>query len=266
MKNFIRIAVVFLVLGMLSACGDGNGDNGDYVTIMYGTTIGSADSTDPLVLLNANTGAYIRTVGPTGYYVNGLAYDKTTGKLFATTSATDFDIPPRLIEINTATGEGTPIGEGFGLLEGGESIVCLTVNASGQLYGWREPEADSLVTINKVTGEAAQVGSAELVTQALGLDFNAQGDLILVNGDGQIYEIDPTTGAASLPIGDIGVMAHHGKFHPTTGLYWGIDTNSKGNIDNPDRKILEVDIPASIIEYTLSPRVDYLHTIAFVPR
>jgi len=255
MKNFIRIAVVFLTLGMLSACGGGNDDD---VTFMYGTTIGPADSTDPLVLLNANTGAYIRTVGPTGYYVSGLAYDKTTGKLFATTSATDPNFPAGLIEINTVTGAGAEIGE-----TGLAAAATLTVDSAGQLYTW-SPGNRGLATINKVSGVATLVGSSGLEsTWALGLDFNALGDLVLVNGDGQIYEIDPGTSAASL-IGNIDVMAHHGKFHPITGLYWGIDATLEEDI--PDRRLLVVDIPESTIVDTLSPRVDYLHTIAFVPR
>lgn len=260
MKNVIWIALVCLALGMLSACGDGNDNDVTFVqqTTLYGTTLGPSESSDPLVLLNPNTGAYIRTVGPTGYFVSGLVYDKTTGKLFATTSAIDPVFPAGLIEINTVTGEGTEIG-----LTGLTAAATLTVDSAGQLYTW-SPQERGLATIDKLTGVAMLVGNSGLDnTQALGLDFNALGNLVLVNGDGQIYEIDTITSASS-QIGGITEIAHHGKFHPTTGLYWGIDATLEGDI--PDRNLLVVDISASTILETHSPGVDYLHTIAFVSR
>ncbi|MDD2319185.1 MAG: hypothetical protein PHO83_03945 [Geobacteraceae bacterium] len=261
MKMIIRLVLVLFAFGLLTACGDD--DNLTYVrqVTMYGTTLGHTDlGTSDLVLLNSRTGEYIRTIGDTGYYVNGLAYDTTTGTLFATTSANDPIFPAGLIEIDTATGAGTPIGTGLGVPEG-DAIVCLAVNAAGQLYGWWEAGEDDLVTVDKVTGLAsAAIGDSGLSTGSQGMDFDANGILYLVNSGGEVYTIDTATGASTL-VGDIGVTAHHGKFHPL-GDYVGIDQTGTGD---PTRNLIAADLESFEILDT-APTLDYLHTIAFVSR
>lgn len=262
MKNLIRILLVLLSVGMLSACG--GGDNEPVVVrqlTIYGTTIGFTDpvtlvdTTSDLVLLDPDTGDFLSTIGDTGFFVSGLAYDKTTGKLFATTSANDPAFPAWLIEINPVTGAGTPIGAGTGLT----AAATLTVDSSGQLYTWSEPDDDDLAIIDKVTGVARLVGDSGLTTQTLGLDFDARGILYLVNFDGEVFTINPINGAATF-VGTIGETAHHGKFHPVTGDYVGID------VADPTiaaRNLVVADF-ASFTVLDRVPTADFLHTIAFV--
>lgn len=256
MKRLICWALLVVALGMLAACGDDDNQTLVRQRVLYGTTVGT-DLLGPsnLVMLNPTTGAFIRTVGSTGFNVNGLAFDQTTGKLFATTGANDPVFPSGLIEINTATGAGTPIGTGHGLLE---TVVSLTVDSAGQLYGWQEPSVDGLATIDKVTGVGTLVGDPGLNTATLGLDFDASGTLWLVNGGGPTFTIDPLTGV-STPFGDILVNAHHGKFHPTTGLFWGLDL-ADGTVAT--RNINIVDLSTSTVLDTV-PTLDYLHAISF---
>lgn len=264
MKNVIRMFLVLLAVGMLSACGDD--DPPVKQLTVFGTTVGFTDSgtlvetTSNLVLLDRDTGALASTVGDVGFYVSGLAYDYTTGKLFATTSANDPVFPAGLIEINTTTGAGTPVGMGLGVPVG-DAIAALAVNAAGQLFGWWEPGVDSLVTIDKVTGIATQVGASGLDTGTLGLDFDAGGTLYLVNFDGAVFTIDPATGA-STSIGTIGVTAHHGKFHPVTGDFVGIDVAGSDPLA-PARNLIVADISSLSVLDTI-PTADLLHTIAFV--
>jgi hypothetical protein len=262
MKNLIRILLVLLSFGMLSACGGDDEPVVRHLTI-YGTTVGFTDpvtlveTTSDLVLLDPDTGAFFSTIGDVGFYVTGLAYDQATGKLFATTSANDPVFPAGLIEINPVTGAGTPIGTGTGLA----ASATLAVNSAGQLYTWSEPDDDDLAIINKVTGFAAVVGDSGLATGTLGLDFDAKGTLYLVNFDGEVFTINPTTGAAT-SVGTIGVTAHHGKFHPVTGDYVGID------IADPAvaaRNLIVADLTTFTVVDTV-PTADLLHTIEFVYR
>ena len=81
--------------------------------ILLGTT-GACNNSGPntpcttkstLVQLNPRTGALIRTIGPVGFTVNGLAWDRTSGKLYATTPPGD-QVFHGLITINPFTGAG----------------------------------------------------------------------------------------------------------------------------------------------------------------
>jgi len=257
MRKLIRWTLLVVALGMLAACGDDNDQTLIRQRVLFGTTLGT-DTLGPsnLVMLNPNTGAFIRTVGSVGYYVNGLEYDQTTGKLYGTTSTNDPLFPEGLIEINVLTGAGTPIGTGLGLI-----AASLTSDSTGQLYGWWEPSEDSLVTIDKVTGVATLVGTSGLDTATFGLDFDAGDTLWLVNDDGSTYTIDTVTGAATA-FGDIGVTAHHGKFHPTTGLYWGIDLAGEAVAT---RNFIIADLITSTVIDAV-PTADYLHAISFGSR
>lgn len=256
MKNVIRMALVVLAFGLLSACGDD--DPPVKQVTVYGATVGStATGTSSLVVLNRDTGALASTVGDTGFYVVGLAYDYTTGKLFATTSTNDPVFPAGLIEINMTTGAGTPIGTGTGLT----APATLAINSAGQLYTWSEPSDDDLAVIDKVTGIATIVGDSALSTGTLGLDFDANGILYLVDGGGATYTIDPLTGAAT-SVGDLGVTAHHGKFHPVTGDFVGIDVAGSDPLA-PARNLIVADLSTFTVLDTV-PTADLLHTIAFV--
>lgn len=260
MRRLVRWALLLVTAGILAACGDDDNQTLIRQRVLFGTTLGSTLlGPSDLVVLNPNTGAYIRTVGSTGYNVNGLAYDQTTGKLYATTTASDPVFPSGLIEINTTTGAGTPIGTGHGLAA---TAVSLTVDSTGQLYAWQEPGVDSLVTIDKVTGLGALVGDSGLSTSELGLAFDGNDILWLVDSGGDAYTINTLTGAPTL-IGTLPVArAHHGTFHPATGLYWGIDETDDSAAGAPTRNLYVIDMGTGTLVDTL-PTVDYLHTIAF---
>ena len=125
--------------------------------------------------------------------------------------------------------------------------------------------------LNVSEGESESEGAESIGSRLQGLDFDATDTLYLVqdfdwNGDGQsVYTIDTTTGAATavgalpgLPNG----YAHHGKFHPVTNLYYGID--AAGGRVAPPRNLLVIDIETLSVFNTI-PTVDNLHTLVFLP-
>ncbi|MGZ4865944.1 MAG: hypothetical protein ACXV7C_01890, partial [Candidatus Angelobacter sp.] len=84
-----------VLLGTLGAC-----DN-----LVQG---GPCIHTSTLVEIDPRTGALVRTIGPVGYTVNGLAWDMTSDKLYATTAVGDTSFHG-LITIDPNTGQGTPV-------------------------------------------------------------------------------------------------------------------------------------------------------------
>ncbi len=147
--------------------------------------------------------------------MNGLEWDHTTGKLYATTSGNDANFPSGLLELNVSTGAGTPIGTGFG-----RNVMNPTVNAAGAMYAWTE-SGDDLVTVGKVAGTVAVVGDSALSTWEHGVAFDGQCNHFIVNGSsGDIHTLDAATGVPTAA-GTLTMRAHHGDFHPETGMYWG---------------------------------------------
>lgn len=211
-------------------------------------TIGRGGTLSTLVELDPATGAVSRTIGPVGYAVNGLEYDATTGKLYATTSHKDPSFPVGLIEVDMATGAGTPIGSMPPL---DDAIVTLTSDASGQLYGWIEPYEDDLAKIDKKTGDAVKVGESGLGTGGHGLAFDNHDRLFLVQY--MIEKIDPVSGR-SASVGSVDVDAHHGDFGPSN-LYWGLE---QGGL-----YLHVIDIDAQKVVNTLPTAAD-LHTLTWV--
>ena len=219
--------------------------------IMY-DTVGRGSGASTLVKLDPDTGALIQTIGSVGYTVNGLEW--ANGKLYASTSANDANFPSGLLEINTLTGQGTPIGTDFNAPD--LAVVSITSNSSGQLYGWVEPGVDSLAIIDPVTGLATLLGDSDLSTWTLGLAFDANDNLFLVNGDGEVYSIDPANSAATY-LYDLTTMAHHGDFNPLNGRYYGINEETGISLIVADLGLSSGNVVATL------PTVDNLHTITF---
>ena len=204
--------------------------------ILYGTIKRGGDLST-LVRVDPDTGA-ITEIGPIGYSVNGLEYDYTTDTLFATTSQNDPDYPVGLIRVDTSSGTGAPVAA---MPPIDDTIVALTSDSGGNLYGWIESGEDDLATINKVTGATARVGESRLSTSRHGLAFDRANRLLLVNGGGEVFQIDPASGG-STSLGTLST-AHHGDFGPEN-LYWGVSNNADSILVlDLDAMTLERDIP-----------------------
>ncbi len=255
MKSF-KFLLAVLLLAALAGVSDARADS-----ILYGT-IGFGWTGSTLVQISPSTGALIRTIGPVGYLVNGLTFDPLTGRLYGSTSYRDLNYNG-LIEIDLSTGAGTPVGLNYWGAPAAQAIIDIDINADRQMYGWAElldnGAQDDLVSIDRLTGIGTWVGDSGIGTATLGLAFDANNVLWLVNHDGNYYTIDTGTGVATY-VGNIGRLAHHGDFDPATGIYYGISTY---NWDNPRFLVLADLTGEGFIEEIET--VDNLHTLAFAP-
>ncbi len=115
-----------------------------------------------------------------------------------------------LVRVNTTTGAATAIGS-WGI--GSKFITSLAFAPNGVLYGTdNEGTSTSLYKISLTTGVATPVGSVG--DYVFGLDFLPDGRLIGAAGD--IFVIDPTTGAKGSTL-----LPYSGVF--ATSLDYGAD-------------------------------------------
>lgn len=227
------------------------------LVFMYGTTVAGGGGASDLVLINPADGSLVRTIGSVGYAVNGLEWNWADGKLYGSTSWNDPNFRSGLIEIDPVTGAGSPIGSGFGV-EG--TVVCITSDSLGRLFGWIEPAFDDLALIDTSTGLATRVGESGLDTGRLGLAFDGSDNLFLVNYDGSVYSLDPTTGSSTDLNYDL-VTAHHGDFNPSDGYYYGIAES-----DSNSRTLVVADLTLTSGQVIRTPTsIDNLHAVTFAP-
>ncbi len=258
---------LMIVVFILCSCMDGDKtytesytentpEEEDINAVIYGVTVGTNALGSSILVSLDKDGDLVEEIGPVGYYVNGLEYDKENDTLYGTTGNTDPSFKNGLIEINTNTGEGTPIGTGAGRL-----VNNPTVNSEGEMFAWTE-NGDDLVRVNAAAGTVTVVGNSGLGTAEHGLDFDNDDNLIFVNYNGNIYRMNTATGAPTY-LTSIGVMAHHGDFDPETGLYYGIDEtwSTMGYTSGP-RNLLVVDVENGTIVDTLET-IDDLHAVTF---
>lgn len=272
-------------------------------SVLFGTTgacknIGQfspCTETSDLVLLDPRTGNLIKRIGPVGYTVNGLAWDRRSLRLYASTSVGDVKFHG-LITINPFTGKGTPVNPtvvnfGLPLGPGGppgpacpaatplcrrSPISAINIDASGHMVGWYNEfgpagTTDTYVRIDQRSGIATEFGDTGIDTNRNGLsfgDFNLLWNIDSPKADpaGVItqtaYLLNPFDGKALLtkPLSPP-TNAALGDFLPWTNYYYGL------NFDTPDAVstfIVVVDPMAGTVT-PLGQTVDNLHTIAFLP-
>lgn len=225
---FFRTIATFLALLATSAFAQ---------VTLYGTVNASGNST--LVRLDPATGALLQTIGPVGYIINGLAVDPTTGTLYGSTSSQSESCSnclSRIVTINTSTGAGTVVGP-----TGQSQVATITFTPSGAMYGWADQvttpsgEDDDLVSINKATGAATWVADSGVSTGSQSFAINAAGVAYLLQNE-TTYTINLVTGlpttAGNFTLPQVSDEFHHGTFHPSTGLMYGIDQIGSSNPRN----------------------------------
>jgi hypothetical protein len=231
-----------------------------------------------LVQIDPDTGALVRVIGPVGYSVNGLAWDMTTDKLYATTAVGDVSFHG-LITIDPNTGQGTPVNPaifnyGLDVTPGtlGSPVHSITIDSNGNAVGWYDEfgtgVTDTFVTFNKTTGVATEFDNTGLNTGQNGVAF-ARHDLLwnidspkVVNNvvTQTAYLLDPTNGH---PLDERDVSpptpAALGDFNPVGNQYYGL----RFTVFNPTTFLVVVDLKKGTVT-TLAQTVDDLHVIAFV--
>ncbi len=242
---------------------------------------GPCTQTSTLVQVDPSNGALVRVIGPVGFSVNGLAWDATTDKLYATTAVGDVSFHG-LITIDPNTGQGTPVNASivnFGLevTPGtlGSPVHSVTIDSNGNMVAWYDefpPPAgvtDTFVTFNKTTGVATEFDNTGINTGQNGVAF-AKHDL-LWNIDspklvGSVitqtaYMLNPANGTV-LDSRDISppTPAALGDFDPVGNKYYGLNFQAFGN---GNTSLVLVDLKKGTVT-TLGQTVNDLHVIAFV--
>jgi hypothetical protein len=246
---------------------------------------GPCTQTSTLVQIDPQTGALIKTIGPVGYTVNGLAWDCTdgnckSGTLYATTAVGDTHFHG-LITIDPNTGAGTPVNASvlnYGLdIDPGSSgspIHSITVDTFGSIAGWYDEfgpgVTDTYVRIDKTTGIATEFTNTGINTSQNGLSFSDLNALWNIDAPKFVggvliqtaYLLNPLNGTAlsskqlSPP-----TNAAIGDFNPIDNHYYGLNFDT--SIPSSPTYIVVINIRKGTVT-TLGQTVDNLHTLAFM--
>jgi hypothetical protein len=254
--------------------------------VLFGTTGacnnvfpgGPCTQTSQLVQIDADTGALIKVIGPVGFTVNGLTWDRKAQILYASTAIGDV-VFHGLITINPLTGRGKPINpavHNFGLAGADSPIHSISIDGHGRMVGWYDEfpagvVTDTFVKIDKRTGIATEFPDTGIDTSANGLSFDEVNYLWNIdaprgNGPGnpltqKAYLMDPVTGK---PFQFVSVnpptMAALGDFNPTNNSYYGLSFTAFD--PTAPTSIVVVD-PRTGTATTLATTVSGLHTLTF---
>ena|SRR5215471_2057601 len=251
-------------------------------------TIGDCNNVHPggpctqnstLVLLDPKTGALIRTIGPVGFTVNGLAWDKTTKTLFATTAigcGVAGSVCPfhGLITI-APNGRGTPVNPNainFGIEGGSVGVRALAIDVFGHMvasYPIPPPPStevdDTYVRINPKTGIATEFPNTGINTARNGISFGEFNLLWNVDDlNHTAFLLNPFTGKSlfAQPVNPP-TMAALGDFNPVDNLYYGLQFTA---FDSTGTTVINViDVPNGTVIRSM-PTVNFLHVIAWVDK
>jgi hypothetical protein len=254
--------------------------------VLFGTTGacnnafpgGPCTQTSQLVQLDPDTGAVIKVIGPVGFTVNGLAWDRRTQTLYASTAIGDVTFHG-LITISPLTGKGRPVNatvHNFGLAGADSPVHSISLDGHGRMVGWYDEfpvgqVTDTFVKIDKKTGVATEFPDTGIDTAANGLSFDEVNYLWNVdaprsNGAGnpltqKAYLMDPFTGKPFQSVNlNPPTMAALGDFNPTNNLYYGLSFTPFD--PTAPTNIVVVD-PRTGAVTTLASTVSNLHTLTF---
>jgi hypothetical protein len=141
---------------------------------------------------------------------NGMAWDQSTHTMFAIAIGGRTPVST-LVKVDTATAQTTLVGtiSGVGDPNNGTAIIDIAIDPNGLMYGI-DIVTDTLVAIDKTTGEASTIGSIGFdANSPEGLDFDdTTGTLYFAGfdaslGEAIMYTINTDTGLAT-PISPIG--------------------------------------------------------------
>jgi hypothetical protein len=266
-RNPLNRTRKFLVVLLASACGLlALAGSASAQQLLYAAD-GAGGASANLYILNPATGAVVKSVGPIGFPVTGLALDPTTGTLYGAVGGRRS--PPAdphrgfLIKIDRTTGAGTVIGD---MRPDLEAAADITFTPDGTLFGWLEPTTDSLVLIDKATGAATIIGDSGLSTGGSGIASNAAGVLFFAGetDDGPLRTVDRNTGTTSAgpTLNGTSDREISALAFDAAGTLYG----SRIPGDRPDFATDLITINTGTGAVTpLGPSVDRLDAIVFVP-
>jgi len=168
---------------------------------LYGTTGGGSSS---ILTIDPTTGTVLSSVGHPFGALNGLEFD-SGGTLLGVYIPFPGN-PSDLAIVDPTTGMLTAIGptgvSNIGGLAFDSTFTTLYGISSG---GGAVPP--TLYSVSTITGAATPIATVALSAEASSLEFTADGRLITAGADGNLYEIDPGSGATTY----IGPLVNAGK-------------------------------------------------------
>ena len=200
----------------------------------------SAAPNEEPVLLGVNSGsggqflasidvatADLTNLGGTGLIIDGIAWGD--GVLYATDNTNN-----RLVTLDPDTGALDTVIGSYGDSSTFEAMAYRS--SDGSLFGI-DLSLNNLVLIDTTSGAYSVIGALGTTANFAGLSFALDGTLYsIAHSGGDLYTIDPVTGAASLVatgsgggIGPLGLAAH-----PTTGVLYSatfVGSNSDGLLE-----------------------------------
>jgi len=149
--------------------------------------------------LDPDTGAILTTVAvslerPTSL-LTALVVD-ANGAVLAAVSVNEFALfPSDLWRLDPATGVLTRLGPtGFNAILG--LAFAPDFRTLYAITGFQLPPI--LLTLDPATGRATPIAATDLSTQAESMALTADGRLVVAGSDGNLYQLDPVTGASTL--------------------------------------------------------------------
>lgn len=199
---------------------------GDFISDSYDLLYALNNTTDEFITIDTTTGTPA-TIGSLGEPVgggtwSGLAWDQTTGTLYASSAAAT---GATLYTINMSTGAPTVIGSVTGLTV----LIDIAVHpTTGVLYGI-DTATDNLYTIDKATAAPTLVGALNFpATFAQGMDFDDNSGVLYwaayqgaAAGPGSLRIIDLATGNST----DLGTIGDGATIRELDGFAW-VDTST----------------------------------------
>lgn len=240
-------------------------------------TITRGSSTKTSSLYFTDSRGTTSLVGDTGHALIAIKVDPTDGKLYAATRQEDASgrCDNCLVTLDRSTGAATVVG----VLEHDENpdtndgpVPSLAFTSDGALFGFTERNDDA-VSIDKATGRVTVLGESNLNSWGHGMWTDTQDTLWFLNGNGDVYTIDPRTGVPTL-IHEPGVLRRsfesdpiaddfplRGDRNPLTGIYWGMPPKE----DGVPFGLYRVEINAGVARYVDAPFeiVADAHNLAF---
>eukprot|EP00523_Entomoneis_sp_CCMP467_P023211 CAMPEP_0168830468 /NCGR_PEP_ID=MMETSP0727-20121128/1546_1 /TAXON_ID=265536 /ORGANISM="Amphiprora sp., Strain CCMP467" /LENGTH=1752 /DNA_ID=CAMNT_0008883699 /DNA_START=232 /DNA_END=5491 /DNA_ORIENTATION=- len=229
---------------------------------LYGTSgySGSVAPWSDLYSINPQTGAASLIgpilVGAQPVLIDGLSYDKHSGRMIAHSSIDSPHYGNSFLAVNTVNGRAKVIGTS------NLNVTGLAVRSNGVAYSWTADgeEESGLVLVSTFRGYTAVVGSSGIMTSDVGLAFDSDDVLHLLNNEGaDHFLVNVVTGSTSIsstfePL--IGTV--HGDIMPGTSLYFAPS--------NDDNGIIQLyDLGTSGVQSDLvHTGILSLHTLAFV--
>lgn len=194
---------------------------GDFISDTYTTLYAVNNSGDTFVGMDTATGA-LSVIGELGKPIgggtwSGLAWDRTTGTLYASSAAAS---GAHLYTINMDTGAATSIGPVTGL----QVLIDIAIHpTTGDLYGINTND-DNLYRIDKGTAAPTLIGALNYPADfAQGMDFDDNSGVLYwaayrgsANGPGSIRTIDIATGNST----EIGIIGDGAPIRELDAFAW----------------------------------------------